>query len=146
MAAALGLALAGWAYVVHPPALPTSPAEVAAQTPVGTPVYVAVLRPDRTVHVTGVRIAVQSSVAVQVRALACVGGSFEVTTDPSVYCTRLADPSGLDLGSGDTLVVEVTGASPGAAYVDRPEVSYTMGLRRGTRLAGSPAVITLLQR
>lgn len=142
----VGLAAAGWYWVVHPADLPTDPRERTAQTPVGSTIYVGLARTDRTIAVTGVRMAVEANVAVQVRLLRCVGGEIAVTTDPSVFCSRLEDPSGHDLSPDDSLVAEVTGDSPGAAYLRTPVVSFTDGLQRGSSRLGSPAVVTLLER
>lgn len=141
-----GVIAAAVYWVAHPADLPTDPRERTASTPVGTPVYVGVGRSDRPIHVTAVRLAVEANVAVTVRLLRCVGGELGVTSDPSVFCRRMEDPSGQTLAPDDMLIAEVTGDNPGAAYLRAPVVAFTDGLQRGTRTIGSPAVVTLVAR
>lgn len=143
----LGLSGAGWFYVVHPADLPRSDGEQTARTPTGVPVYVGVLRTDRTIHISGVRMAAEASVEdASVELLLCEGGDLQVTSDPAVFCRELRDPSGADLGPEDTLVAEVQGTRPGAVYLRQPRISFTDGLQRGTTTAGSPAVVTIVER
>ena len=142
----LGLAGAAWFWVVHPQDLPVDGRERTARTPTGAPVYLGIARTDRTIHITGVRLQVEASAPVEVRLLRCVGGDVQVTTDPSAFCTDLEDPSGHALAPADSLIVEVTGEAAGAAYIRPPQISFTDGLQRGTRRAGSPAVVTIVGR
>lgn len=147
--AVAGAVLAAWFWLLHPAPLPTTDAPVSAQTPVGTPVYVrlAATDPGRTVRISGVTEDARTTIeGAEVEVLLCDGGTFDVTTQPDLFCRRLVDPAGERLGPDDALVARVAAPQPGALYLQRLRVAYTDGPQRRTADAGRPAAVTILQR
>ena len=146
--AVLLVAVAGW-YVTHPNPLPTTSAVLTATTPVGEPVYVAVLAPgyqDRTLVVRGIDVDPTGEVPVGVEGKVCLGGSIAVSSDPEAFCTSLVDAEGTSVGPGDVLVLEITGDTPGEVDLGQVRVSYREGLQWGSSLAGPPVTVTFLSR
>ncbi|MBC9735219.1 hypothetical protein [Nocardioides marmotae] len=149
--ALLGLALLavlGW-YATHPPVLATSADQRRATTAVDTPVYVGMFAApgDRTLAVDGVKVHATANTDVDVAPLLCKGGSPVVTSDPATFCRELVAPAGNRLEPGDSLVVEVSAATPAVVVLDRIRVGYQDGIRAGTQEAGvEHAVVTVLGR
>ncbi len=151
--AVAGLATAGallfaWWFVTNPATLPTRDGHVTAVTAAGRPVYVGVWSAgadfDRELHVAGVHLRADATVAVTLEPLLCRGGSVGVTSDPEPFCRALLDPAGATLGPGDSIVVRVVGEEPGALYLDRPAIAFREGPRWGKREAGTEAVLAIL--
>lgn len=145
VAALVGLVF--W-FVTSPPALATTSTTVTASVPVGQDVYVAVVGadPDRTLRISGVKVHVVADVPVEVEPLLCVDGSPKVTTDPATFCTELLAPDGHDLGTGDSIVLRVSGEYAGTARIDRVRLAYREGIRWATQPAGAPAEVVVLGR
>lgn len=145
VAAVLGLVF--W-FVNSPTALATSDDTVAGSTPAGEGVYLGVARGEagRTLHLAGVQVHVVADVAAEVTPLLCLGGSVRVTTDPEAFCAHLVEPDGEVLGSDDSIVLRVVAPSPGTVSVDRVRLGFREGVRWGTREAGAPAEVTVLDR
>jgi hypothetical protein len=146
--AAVGALLFVWWFVTTPPALPTREGHVTAVTTVGKPVFVGVWSTGsdfgRELHVAGVRLRADATVAVDLEPLLCRGGSVGVTSDPAPFCRELLDPAGTTLGPGDSLVVRVVAEEPGAVYLDRPSLAFREGPRWGNREAGTEAVLAIV--
>jgi hypothetical protein len=124
---------------------------VSATTPVGVPVYIGMFAAPndfgRRLSVDGVKVRATATAAVSIVPLLCRGGSVAVTSTPDPFCVELRDPQGATLGTGDSLVLEVTAESPSVVVVDRVRVGYQDGVRAGTQDAGvQEAVIRVLDR
>jgi hypothetical protein len=143
------LAAVGW-FSTHPAALPTSEKPVEATAPVGEPVFVGAFDPpagfDRTLHVNGVRVFADATVATEVVPHVCRGGSLSVTTDPLSFCSSVDPTEGATLGPGDAIVLEVTGSAAGLVHVDRVRVAYRDGVQWAVQDAGAPVQVTFLGR
>ncbi|MCW2843274.1 MAG: hypothetical protein JWN22_1190 [Nocardioides sp.] len=147
--AAVLVAVGAW-FATHPSPLPTSGDALAATTPVAVPVYLGVFTPpgdwDRDLHVSGVETSSAGDASVAVVVLVCHGGALHVTSAPGTFCSRLEPVSGATLGAGDSLVIQVTGETPGTAEVDRVRLSYRDGVQWATQEVGRPTVVTVLSR
>lgn len=144
-AAAL-LVVGSW-WATHPPSLPVREGHVTAVTTPGRPVYVGLfsgVESDRTLRLGGVHLHTDATVPVDVEPLLCRGGSVSVTSDAATFCTALLDPTGQRLGPGDSILVRVSGAEAGAAFIARMSVSYRSGLRVATQPAGTAAVVAIV--
>jgi hypothetical protein len=135
-------------FVSTPPALTTSDTLLTGTTPVGRDLYLGVARaPDgRTLAVSGVLVHAAADVPVEVEPLLCVGGSPQVSSDPTTFCRELVSPDGRELGPGDTIVLRVRGEYAGDVSIDPVRIAYREGIRWGTQEAGVPAVVTILGR
>ncbi|MCW2792571.1 MAG: hypothetical protein JWO76_1669 [Nocardioides sp.] len=137
-------------FATHPQPLETSDEALAATTPVAVPVYLGVFTPprdwDRDLHISSVETQSAGDAAVTIETLVCHGGAVHVTSAPDAFCTDLDAASGGELGAGDSLVVQVTGQTPGTATIDRVRLSYRDGLQWATQEVGRPAVVTVLSR
>ncbi|MDP2771978.1 MAG: hypothetical protein Q8O61_00355 [Nocardioides sp.] len=137
-------------YVNSPTALPTSERTIAVSTPVDQPVYVGVFAPasdfGRTLHLSGVKVHTTSNSEVSVVPMLCRGGTIGVTTEPESFCADLVNPEGETFGAGDDIVLEISGAEPAIAVIDRVRLGYRDGLQWGTHEAGAGAVIRILAR
>ncbi len=146
--ATVGALLFVWWFVTTPPALPTREGHVTAVTTVGKPVFVGVWSTGsdfgRELHVAGVRLRADATIAVDLEPLLCRGGSVGVTSDPAPFCRELLDPARATFGPGDSLVVRVVAEEPGAVYLDRPSLAFREGPRWGNREAGTEAVLAIV--
>ncbi len=144
----VALGSAGTYYVTTPEPLPSGTGVVTASVPSNQSVYLGVLRLprdfDRSLQVQGVQVEVTATSEVAVLPLLCLGGDIDVTTSPTTRCDDVVDPVGEELGSGDTLVLQVTGDGATVAVVEPVTISFREGLRRGSRVAGSGARIRVL--
>ena len=137
-------------YANSPQELPATDAPVTASTPTGSKLYVGVFTPGadfgRTLHVSGVKVAVTADAPVDVRPLLCVGGAFRTTTDPEAFCDELVTPDGRTLTGRDAVVLEVSSDHPGTIDIATVRVGYRDGVQWATQPAGAPAEITVLER
>ena len=147
VAAVLGAVV--W-YVNNPATLATAAEPVVASTPAGVPVHLGVFAAgpdfDRSLTLNGVRVEVSSEMPVEVEPLLCRGGSFRVTSDPDAFCEELVGTEGEALGSGDTVVLRVSAARPGAVSIARVRLAFGEGIQRGVRPAGAPSRVVVLGR
>jgi hypothetical protein len=149
LALALALAaVAAWS-VLHPNALPTSDRTMTAQTPIGTPVYVAVYSgssTDRTFTLSAVHANAPEDATADITAQVCVDGSLSVTADATGFCTRILPAAGAQIGSDDTLMLKIVSSTPGTLVLDDVQVSYREGLQWGTQPVGPRVSVTFLDR
>lgn len=143
------LAVIGWVST-HPDELATSEAKVVASTPVTEPVYLGVFGTpadfERTLHVAGVRVFASSTADVTIVPHVCRGGSVHVTTTPESFCADVGPTEGSTLRSGDEILLEVVGDSPGVVEIDRVRIAYRDGFQWATQDAGAPSQVTILSR
>lgn len=140
--------VAAW-FMLHPSPLPTSDRTVAARTPIGVPVYVAVYagsQTDRTITLSSVHVNAPADSTAEVTARVCAGGSLSVTADPSGFCTRVLPATGASLGPDDTLMLEIQSATAGTLELEDLEVTYREGLQWGTQPVGPRVSVTFLSR
>lgn len=145
----LPLAWAVW-YVTSPEDLPVDDREVYADGSTTSPVYVGMFHApddfDRTLHVSDVEVpaAAPASTDYDVTPLLCRGGAVGVTSDPERFCDALEAPDGQELGSGDSILVEVSAPAPTEITIERVEVSFRELLSWGTKEAGiARATVTI---
>lgn len=144
----LGLGTSGGYYLTSPEPLPLSATRVAATVPTGQTVYLGVFAvgedADRELELRGVRVEVTSTRDVAVQPLVCLGGTVDVSTEPTGACEDVVDPTSTTLGPGDSIMLQVTGTDATVAVVDPVTVVFAEGLRRGSRPAGAAARVRVL--
>ena len=147
---AVALAASTGYYVTSPPPLSVRETPVTATVPTGQPVYLGVYdvgeETGRTLSVRGVQVDVTSTREIAVQPLVCVGGDVDVTTAPDEWCTDIVDPAGAELGPGDDLILQVIGSGATVAVIDPVTITFSEGVRRGAREAGSPVRVRVLPR
>lgn len=149
--AALTALIVGWMtwYANTPESLPVDKRDVQATGVTGKPLYIGMFSVpdgfDRAIKMSGIKVKVDASAKVKVTPRLCRSGNVGVTTSPAQFCKRVIDPAGQALGSGDSILLEVTAEQAALIKVDRIKVGFREGLRWGTSPAGrSGATISIV--
>jgi len=122
------------------------------QTPVDTPLFVAVLGPSndsaRTVELRDVSAAYSGPGGTDVTVLICRGGSIGTTTDAAPFCPQLVEAKGEEFHYGERvaeqLVLRVQAPVPGTVTVDGVDLTFREGLQFGTVRVGPHLTLTIL--
>lgn len=141
------VSLAVW-HAHHPAPLPTTTGTVSVSTPVDEAVYVGVANgiEGRRLQLSGVKVHTTSNTDVSVTPLLCLDGRIEATTDPAAFCRDLVNPEGQQLGSEDSVVLQVVSDEPAVAVIDPVRLGFRESLQWGTFPTGVGALVQVLAR